>query len=87
MLVRQNLLTDRHGNFLLSWTEDNQSVADEVKARREDDKGWVPGRSAKIRMSVPVDEYYGWEKTVGKGCWRDKDFLKFYAAHRPEFVI
>jgi len=87
MLVRDNLITDIHGNYLLSWTRDTQHVADEVEARRKQDKGWVPDRGAKIMMSVPVDEYYEWEKTVGKGCWRDDDFLKFYAARRPEFVM
>lgn len=87
MLVRENFITDQDGNYILSWTEDSQHIADEVKARRDTDKGWVPDRGAKVFMSVPVSEFYKWEKLVGKGCWRDDDFLKFYRARRPEFVI
>jgi len=87
MLIEQKLITAPDGSYILSWAEDSQSVADEVKARRDTDKGWVPDRGAKIMMSVPVSEFHRWEKLVGKGCWSDNDFLKFYKARRPEFVI
>jgi len=87
MLVRQNLITDPKGNYLLSWTQDNQAVVDMIQDRRDTDKGWVPDRGAKVMMSVPTDEFYKWEKLIGKGCWADDDFLNFYKARRPEFVL
>jgi len=55
MLIEQKLITAPDGSYILSWSEDSQNVADEVKARRETDKGWVPDRWARIRMSVPVN--------------------------------
>jgi len=87
MLVKQNLIVSPDGNYLLHWTRDTQKVVDDVGQMKKSNKGWQYDRSAKVIMSVPVDEYYGWEKKLGHGCWQDKEFQKFYKAHRPEFVI
>lgn len=87
MLVRNQLITRPNGDILLTWQEDTQGVANLVRERRDTDDGWTECKGARLMMSVPVHEYYEWEKIAGKGCWQDKNFQNFYKAHRPEYKI
>lgn len=86
MLVRENFIRDTNGNFMMNWEEDSQAVADQVADIKTRD-GWTGDRSARLMMSIPVHEFYEWEKRVGKGCWQDKDFQTFYKKFRPEFKV
>lgn len=87
MYVREDFIMAPNGDVTFTWTEDSQEIANDVRAMRENGKGWVEGRDARISMSIPVAEYHKWGRQLGYECWKDKDFQKFYKKHRPEFVI
>lgn len=85
MYVKRELLEDPAGNLLFSVVQDNTEHAKGVQAENEENGGWTEERTMKKMMSVPPYVYYEWVDKLGPECWQDKEFLKFFQKHRPEF--
>ena len=86
MYLQHNLIQDLDGNFQLTMVQDNTALAAAVSAEKAETGGWTEERTMKKMLSVPPQVYHEYAQQYGAECWQDDDFLKFFAAHRPEFA-